>query len=371
MVMKALHRVRGPVPFRADVSGQSVSVGLDVGPEQLANAVDQLVDGEELVGDRFMITGSGLGDHGPPEGLIAEEGDDHGRLPTLEPDGGGTGPSVMNDGADARKDPVVWGVVEQEDVVRDVPHAESSPSLADEGANAGPGDGLEDDGGEAIGVVDDDTAEADVDGRRPPVQKVDQGIGRLKGAGQVEEDETGHVDLGTPIVGFGDESGRPQVAEGDLLSKQLPRSPEGRQGVETERLDAELVDEVAEALPDDHLHQRIAHEVGVAHVDVGPFDGRQRVGKFGGGRLREGEHEMQGNPQPFGAMDMGEAGRVGDDGIRLRDGVSYQPRRVIITRGEGIPLTTKGWRRPTMRKLVRSFSSSVALIQARQKPWNM
>jgi len=69
---------------------------------------------------------------------------------------------MVDGGRDTGEEPVVGCIVEHVDVVWDVAlvTAEAAPSFGHEGPDAGFRDGFEDEGGEAIGVVDGDAAEA-------------------------------------------------------------------------------------------------------------------------------------------------------------------------------------------------------------------
>ncbi len=145
IAMEAVDSVLGPVALRDDIVPQLLCIGLHLGREELVDALDELVDREALVGHRLVIARPRLGDHGRPEGLVAEEGNDHGGLAALESDGGRARPAVMDDSAHTRKDPVVWRVVEQVHVVRTITHAQTTPAFAHQRSHAGLDHRLEDD----------------------------------------------------------------------------------------------------------------------------------------------------------------------------------------------------------------------------------
>lgn len=85
--------------------------------------------------------------------------------------------------------------------------AKAAPALGHERADAGEFDGFEDELGEGVGVVDDDRAEADVNGGRAGGEKGGEVVGRRVGRCEVEEDEAGEGDFGSPVFGLGDEGG--------------------------------------------------------------------------------------------------------------------------------------------------------------------
>ena len=70
-----------------------------------------------------------------------------------------------------------------------------------------------------------------------------------------------------------------------LQSIELARRPERRYFVQTQRLGAKAVNQVAEALPSHHLNKGIGHEIGVVGVDVAGLDVCQGVGKLDRGRV--------------------------------------------------------------------------------------
>ena len=100
-----------------------------------------------------------------------------------------------------------------------------------------------------------------------------------------------------------------------LEPAELARRPKRRHRLQAQALDAEVVDQVAQALPGEEVDERVRHEVGVAGVGVALADLRQGVREALGRAGGEGEHEVQRHAEALGAVHVRVAGRVGDDGV--------------------------------------------------------
>ena len=77
----------------------------------------------------------------------------------------------------------------------------------------------------------------------------------------------------------------------------------------------ELVNQIPQPLPGYHVNERIAHEVGVACIDVGLLDFGQWMRKALRRCCRKGENEVQRHPKALSTMHVRKAGRVGNDGV--------------------------------------------------------
>ena len=110
---------------------------------------------------------------------------------------------------------------------------------------------------------------------------------------------------------------RPQIRERHLVVFEQGRSVGQRDRRQGERLLAELVDQIADAAPRQHVDDRIRHVVLHRSVHAG-IETRHRMRECAGRRPRHGEDHVQRDMQPLRTVDVAVARRVGDDPIGLK-----------------------------------------------------
>lgn len=96
--------------------------------------------------------------------------------------------------------PVVRDIINHEDVVWGLTASNAAPALVDNRAHPGLLDRVEDELREFLRVVDDDTAEADIDRRLSRIEKVGKILRRLKVIGELQKDVTSNIDLWSPVL---------------------------------------------------------------------------------------------------------------------------------------------------------------------------
>lgn len=79
------------------------------------------------------------------------------------------------------------------------------------------------------------------------------------------------------------------------------------------------------------------------------------------GTVRKGKHKVQGNAQSLGTVKMCKRRRIGNNGIS-------NERLSLDQRCKQFSIVALTYRSPIILALATSFSSSVALMQARQNP---
>lgn len=121
-----------------------------------------------------------LADYFAPEGLVAEEGDDHVGLPHLRLTAVVPAPPWCTT-ALTRGKSQSCSMFSSMKMLSRVLVAEAAPSIADESADAGYSNRFEDELGELVWVINSDAAKAYVDRRRARVEKLGEGFGRFEG----------------------------------------------------------------------------------------------------------------------------------------------------------------------------------------------
>ena len=106
--------------------------------EALFDALCQLLSSQMFVRYAFVSSRFGLADHGAPERLVTEKGNDHCWLRALEADSASSGSSMMHHCFASWEEPVVWRVLEHEHIVWTISiGSETTPTLRDQSANTG------------------------------------------------------------------------------------------------------------------------------------------------------------------------------------------------------------------------------------------
>ena len=257
----------------------------------------------------------------------------------------------MADGPAAREEPVVRAVADHIHVRGRRLAAELRPALRDDAARAGLRQGREDGPADGGGILDHGGSEADVDRRRSGGEEVEQLARRLVDVRLVVEDEVRQVDVRAPVRRLGHQPGRPQIGEGDLIVVQQRRLPSASvSGASPSVLLAEVVDQIADAAPDEQVSHSIRQVVRTGRCSPGGM----RANGWGNalvGRPRHGEDHVQRNVQRLRAVDVSVARRIGDDAVGAK-GRRVGPLGIRLRAGAPGRCQNLGDHRPLLRHIL-------------------